>query len=171
MSDEAAKEGGKSDHIDVVMPLAPATMKRNIQERINKLWTQEWMANPDWCRQTKYFFKEGSKAKANALMKYGKQSASRFIRFTTGHAFLRKHNAYVKHKKKPGQILPFDEMKCRHCGTVVEEPVHIITECEAFMAERYEEFNCLEWQDDTEWEISQMMRFLEKFRVTNLEEE
>ena len=129
------------------------------------------MANPDWCRQTKYFFKEGSKAKANALMKYGKQSASRFVRFTTGHAFLRKHNAYVKHKKKPGQILPFDEMKCRHCGTVVEEPVHIITECEAFMAERYEEFNCLEWQQDTEWDISQMMRFLEKTRVTNLEEE
>ena len=81
------------------------------------------------------------------------------------------HNAYVKHKKKPGQLLPFDEVKCRHCGTVVEEPVHIITNCEAFMAERHEEFNCLEWQMDTEWEISQMMRFLEKTRVINLEDE
>ena len=61
-------------------------------------------------------------------------------------------------------------MKCRHCGTSVEEPFHIITSCEAFMAERHEEFNCLEWQKDTEWEISQMMRFLEKTRVSNLEE-
>ena len=55
---------------------------------------------------------------------------------------------------------------------MVEEPVHIIAKCfMAIMAERYGEFNCLEWQLDTEWDISQMMRFLEKTRVTNLEEE
>ena len=69
------------------------------------------------------------------------------MRFLTGHAFLRKHNAYVKYKKKPNQVIPFDEVKCRMCEISNEEPAHIIKECEAF-SERFEEFGCLVTQTE-----------------------
>ena len=93
------------------------------------------------------------------------------MRFLTGHAFLRKHNAYVKYKKKPNQVIPFDEVKCRMSGESKEEPAHIIRECEAFSAERYEELGCLEWHSDREWNVDHMMQFLNKARVKNLEED
>ena len=146
-------------------------MKRKICEKINFLWTQEWMSDPDWCRQTKYFYKKVDKGKTNALLRFGKEATSRFVRFLTGHAFLRKHNAYVKYKKKPNQVIPFDEVKCRMCGESKEEPAHIIRECEAFSAERYEEFGCPEWHSDREWNVDHMMQFLNKVRVKNLEED
>ena len=57
------------------------------------------------------------------------------------------------------------------CGNSVEEPAHIIRECEAFCAERYDEFGCLEWHSETDWKIDQMMKFLAQPRVKNLEEE
>ena len=52
-----------------------------------------------------------------------------------------------------------------------KEPAHIIRECEAFCQERLEAFNFLEWHPDMEWTVNQMMRFLDKTRVRNLEEE
>ena len=52
-----------------------------------------------------------------------------------------------------------------------EEPAHIIRECEAFWQERLEEFNCLEWLPDMEWTVDQMMRFINKTQVINLEDE
>ena len=69
------------------------------------------------------------------------------------------------------QDIPFDEIKCRMCGNSIEEPVHIIKECEAFWQERFNEFECLEWHSDKEWQVDQMIRFLNKIRVRNLEEE
>ena len=71
------------------------------------------------------------------------------MRFLTGHAFLRKHNAYVKYRKKPNQVI--DEVKCRMCGVSNEEPAHIIKECKAFSVERFEEF----WMHtDKEWSVA-----------------
>ena len=99
------------------------------------------------------------------------QSTSRFVRFLTGHAFLRKHNAYVKYNKKPNQVIPFDEIKCRMCGEASEEPAHIIRECEAFAVERLEEFGYLEWHEDIKWSVDQMIHFLNRTRVKDLEEE
>ena len=106
LADEAAKLGSKSKRGNIVLPLAPATMKRKIHERTKSLWTREWMSDPDWCRQTKYFYKSADKRKTDSLLMYGKEATSRFVRFITGHAFLRKHNAYVRYKRKPNQILP-----------------------------------------------------------------
>ena len=129
------------------------------------------MSNPEWCRQTKYFYKKVDPGKTKSLLKYGKEATSRFVRFITGHAFLRKQNAYVKYNKKPNQTLPFDEIKCRNCGEAIEEPAHIIRECEAFAVERLEEFGYLEWHENTKWSVDQMIHFLNRTRVKELEEE
>ena len=171
LADEAAKLGSKSVRGNIVLPLAPATMKRKIHEKIKSLWNREWMSDPDWCRQTKYFYKSAHKRKTDSLLVYGKEATSRFVRFITGHAFLRKHNAYVRHGRRPNQILPFDEIKCRMCGKSIEEPAHIIRECEAFCLERWEEFNCQEWPPNMDWTVDQMIRFINKSRVKELEEE
>ena len=79
------------------------------------------MSNPDFARQTKYFYKRTDPGKTNALMKNGKESTSPFIRFITRHAFLRKHNAYVRHGKKEDEEIPFEETKCRMCGKLKED--------------------------------------------------
>ena len=62
-------------------------------------------------------------------------------------------------------------IKLKLYGEAKEEPSHIIRECEAFCQERLEAFNFLEWHPDMEWTVNQMMRFLDKTRVRNLEEE
>ena len=103
LADEAAKLGSFSKKGNIVLPLAPSTMKRKIQEGTNSLWTREWMSDPDWCRRTKYFYQSADKRKTDSLLAYGKEVTSRFVRFITGHAFLRKHNAYVRYKRKPNQ--------------------------------------------------------------------
>ena len=149
--------------------MAQATIKRKIKEKIDSLWAKEWMSNPDFARQTKYFFKKAEPGKTKALLKFGKEATSRFIRFITGHGFLRKQNAYVAHGTNEG--IPFEETKYRMCGEAKEEPAHIIRECEAFCLERLEAFNYLECPPDMEWTVNQMMRFLNKTRVRNLEEE
>ena len=169
LSDDAAKAGSKLHGTKEVMPLAHATIKRRIKQKIDSLWTREWMSNPDFARQTKYFFKKVDPGKTKALLKYGKEKTSRFIRFITGHAFTRKQNAYVAHGTNQG--IPFEEVKCRLCGEAKEEPAHIIKECEAFCQERLEELNCLEWLPDMDWTVHQMMRFINKTRVKNLEDE
>ena len=51
--------------------------------------------------------------------------------------------------------------KCRMCETSVEEPAHIIKDCKAFSVERFKELGCLEWHTDTEWNVDQMMHFLQ----------
>ena len=108
-------------------------------------------------------------SQTKSLLKFGKEATSRFIRFITGHGFLRKQNAYVAHGTN--EDIPFEETKCRMCGEAKEEPAHIIRECEAFCQERLEEFNFLEFPPDMKWTVNQMMRFLNKPRVRNLEEE
>ena len=168
-SDDAAKDGSKSNGPKEVMPMAQATIKRRIKEKTDSLWAREWMSNPDFARQTKYFFKRVDPGKTKALLKFGKEATSRFIRFITGHGFLRKQNAYVAHGTN--KEIPFEETKCRMCGEAKEEPAHIIRECEAFCQERLEEFNFLEFPPDMKWTVNQMMRFLNKPRVRNLEEE
>ena len=65
-----------------------------------------------------------------------------------------------------------DPLTSRRRVEAKEEPAHIIIrECEAFWQERLEEFNNLEWQSETNWTVDQMIRFLNKARVKNLEEE
>ena len=68
-------------------------------------------------------------------------------------------------------MIPFDEVKCRMCGVSNDEPAHIIKECEAFSVERFEEFGCLEWLTEREWNVDQMMHFLNRTRVRDLEDE
>ena len=126
------------------------------------------MSNPEFARQTKYFFKKADPGKTKALLKYGRETTSTFIRFITGHGFLRKQNAYVAHGKE--NISP-EEIKCRKCGEAAEEPAHIIRECDFFWQERLDVFNCLVWLPDMEWTVDQMLRFLEKDKVKALEEE
>ena len=126
------------------------------------------MSNPDFARQTKYFYQKADPGKTKALLKYGREVTSTFIRFITGHGFLRKQNAYVAHGKE--NTSP-EEIKCRMCGQATEEPVHIIRKCDAFWEERLDDFNCLEWLPDMDWTVNQMTRFLKKPRVKNLEEE
>ena len=149
--------------------MAKATIKRRIKEKTDSQWAREWMFNPDFARQTKYFYKKADPGKTKALLKHGKEATSRFIRFITGHAFTKKQNAYVAHGTNQG--IPFEEVKCRKCGEAKEEPAHIIRECEALWQERLNEFNCLEWLSDMEWTVDQMMRFINHTQVRNLEAE
>ena len=115
------------------------------------------------CQTDKILLQEGRLGgESKALLKYGRESTSTFIRFITGHGFLRKQNAYVAHGK--GNTSP-EEVKCRKCSEATEEPAHIIKDCEAFWQEMLDEFNCLKWLPDMEWTVDHMIRFLNKTRV------
>ena len=57
-------EGSKSHGPKEVMPMAHATIKRRIKEKIDSQWAREWMSNPDFARQTKYFYERVDPGKA-----------------------------------------------------------------------------------------------------------
>ena len=68
ISDDAAKGGSKSQAAKMTMPISQATIKRRIKEKTDSWWQREWMSNPDFARQTKYFSKKADSG--------GKQSSA-----------------------------------------------------------------------------------------------
>ena len=124
----------ESDSSDV-----PPPSRRSIHNAIESMIMTQWEAlwvNSDEYRQTKYFVGIPSKVRAKLLLEIPREPLGRLIRFLTGHAFLRRHNAIVFHGLNP----PPGDVSCRLCEDKYsdETPHHLITECDRFCLWRAE---------------------------------
>ena len=177
LADVAAKDGSKMEegHLHVKMPVA--SLKKILHQWSHQAWIDEWEAetNPvngtPKCRQTRYFYKKPSKHKAKLLMNYNREKLSMFVRYVTGHAFLKRHNMIVEKGTKVG--IENEDIFCRLCesDTDWETPHHIICKCPALMHRRMAMFGEFMLPDDPEWSVKNLMDFLDCMTISELEEE
>ena len=128
LADKNAKKGADMVASPENTPSASKRSLHNVIEcMINEEWLKLWEKDPA-CRQAKYFIMEPSTVRARLLLQNDRETLGRLVRYLTGHAFLRVHNAIVLTGLNP----PPGDNSCRLCEDKVmkETPHHIITECE-----------------------------------------
>ena len=94
-----------------------------------------------------------------------------FVRYVTGHAFLKRHNMIVEKGTKAG--IENEDIYCRLCesNTDWETPHHIICKCPALMHRRKAIFGEYMLPDDPDWNVKNLIDFLDCMTITELEEE
>ena len=94
-----------------------------------------------------------------------------FVRYVTGHAFLKRHNMIVEKGTKVG--IENEDIYCRLCesSTDWETPHHIICQCPALMHRRKAILGEYMLPNDPEWNVKNLMDFLDCMTITELEQE
>ena len=149
----------------------PLRSKRSIyseiENSVNKDWVDLWNLGP--YRQTKYFGSEPSLVRAVLLLQNDRDLLGRLVRFLTGHAFLRHHNAVVLHNtnRPPG------DNSCRLCENpdTDETPHHIITECDRLIQWRVSTLGAYLLDQFPKWDPKDLAKFLCKKEIILLETE
>lgn len=138
-----------------------------LEEMINKQWVKSWEKGP--YRQSKYFINGPSSVRAVLLLQNGRDLLGRMVRFLTGHAFLRHHNAVIFHDTNN----PPGDNSCRLCHDIDmdETPHHIITECDRLCNWRASTLGAYVLDDFPLWNPPDLAKFLSRKEIILLETE
>ena len=168
VADKLAKKGASPNCLR--QGEQPLPNKRSIfaliEEQNKQKWFNRWITSLE-ARQSKYFWQFPSKSKSDKILSHPREVVSRVVRFTTGHAFLRRQNAVVFHGFSP----PPGDISCRLCEDPVmdETPHHLITECEALVFRRMDIFGTDFLDEFPPWKPEELIRFLENKDIILLE--
>merc|ERR1712242_278964 len=136
------------------------------------------------CRQTRYWFPDGPRPDfAFDILRLPRVLCSQVCQFITGHCFLNKHTAMIENKYwnrvgaaltqqniVPGNVIDSSCPKCRICGTGVEEPKHVMTDCEDLQHLRLKNFgNHRPEPPYTNIKVYQLVAFLKVINLPSLE--
>ena len=110
------------------IPVPLSLIRRETKLAIKKSWTKSWTDRID-CRQTRKFFPRPCAKRSRELFKLQRPAFSRMGRLLTGHDFLRKHEAITS--EEPQSKI------CRLCKSDTESSWHILMECDALGAKRF----------------------------------
>ena len=161
-------------------------IKSLIKEEMEKEWNIRWQTAPD-CRQAFQFYKFMDPTKAKKIYKLNRYDLGILMRYTTGHAHLRRHNKIAGTIQPPSfgpenkyqMENPEDscttekdaEIRCRLCNIKGREetPFHLFTECLAAWYSRWEIFGnyTFENEESVPWDPKQLVRFFKKFDLEN----
>ena len=187
IADRLAKTGGDiapTCHIGQ----SPAYVKQTVRDNLYRTWDRQWQTE-ETCRQTFDFYKCVDRTLSKTIYKLNRHDLGILIRYTTGHAHLRRHNKIAntclptpipypenKHSlKDPEEFryshLPDDfEVRCRKCQIKgsAETPTHLFKECLAVWRERREFLGqySFEDQEHTVWNPKDLLGF---FKILDLE--
>ena len=106
------------------------------------MWRTIWRLEKGH-RQSKYWFPDGPRPDfAHDILRLPRVLCSQVCQFLTGHCFLNKHTALIENNYwnrigdaltrqniDPEDVIEPSCPKCRICGTGVEEPKHLMTDC------------------------------------------
>jgi ribonuclease HI len=106
----------------------PSFVKAQLLSHAIAEWN-EWWQHRQPCRQTKLVFKEVDLQKSKKIITHNRKEIGLFIRWFTGHNFLRYHRSLLD---PSGQTSPL----CRLCGKEAETAHHILFECVELADER-----------------------------------
>ena len=167
IADKEAKAGADKLALPENVPaLSKCSVFTDIELIIKKEWEQSWHNDPT-CRQTKYFINGPSKVRALLLLQSPRECLGRMVRFITGHAFLRHHNAIVLQGINP----PLGDNSCRLCEDSImdETPHHIITECDRLCNWRATTLGAYVLEEFPEWDPKSLNKFLSRKEIILLE--
>ena len=145
--------------VEPVLPLAANVARGILRDAVAAKWETRWESSTGY-RQTKILFQVPSRIKANKLIRYGKREVGQAVRYITGFAFLRNHQAKMDYGSK----------LCRLCEKETETSWHIMADCEALHRLRLKHFQDNFLSDPMTWEPSELIGFLREPQVRELEE-
>lgn len=167
IADKMAKAGVELDALPENEP-APnkCSIFTEIELCIRKAWEQSFHDDPAF-RQSKYFIGGPSKVRALLLLNHPRECLGRMVRFLTGHAFLRHHNAIVLQGINP----PLGDNSCRLCRdpTMDETSHHIITECDRLCNWRASTLGVYVGDEVPDWDPKSLGKFLSHKEIILLE--
>ena len=130
VADQLAKKGTE-DNLDVTHLHVPkAVVKTGVNNHLIKLWDNRWKAL-ETCRQTKLFFPIVNIPRSKKLLRLSRQDLGLLIQVATGHGYNNYHH---------GKINPGVDPTCRLCLEEDETVHHIVADCPALAAPRFELF-------------------------------
>ena len=189
IADQVAKTGSRLiPHTEI--KCGKAYVKKLVSDEMYTEWDRRWQTLGT-CRQAFFFYKYVDRSKSKKIMKLNRHELGILIRYTTGHAHLRRHN------KVTGTMLPRaltrpepryrlmdpdelegeacddddEDIRCRLCkikGTH-ETPIHIIKNCLAVWHQRRDQFGSYTFERDDEigWEPAALVRFYRDIDLEN----
>ena len=157
MADKLANDGVGSQ----IQGPIPLPSKKSLFSEIESMtmsdWELKWDREPG-CRQSKFFLMSPSKRNAKYLFENPRDTIGQAVRYLTGHAFLRRHNAIVENGISP----PPGDVSCRMCEDpdMDETPHHLITECEALCGWRSQTMGSFLLNEYPTWDIQSLIKFI-----------
>ena len=168
LADKLANQGAESGKVRDLPLLCKRALFANIESKVRLRWERKWELEPG-CRQSRYFIMKPSKKNTHVLLHESRDVVGQTVRFLTGHAFLKRHNAVVQCGFSP----PPGDVRCRLCEEFFTEetPHHLITECEALCHWRAETFGSYILDEYPEWDMHTLLKFLRHQQLSLLESE
>ena len=170
VADELARSGADPNCKRIGIQPQPniRSVYSQIESNTLETWTSRWQRSSA-CRQSKYFLAVPSKRESQYILNQCREIVGRLVRYLTGHAFLKRHNAVVFHGISP----PPGDITCRLCEEPFSEetPHHIITECEALHFWRHEILGAHILEEYPQWKSSTLEKFLSCKDIILLETE
>ncbi len=121
------------------------------QETIDQ-WNLDWLVNLA-CRQTKLWFPEVNLALSRKIISLDRETLGRFIRWLTGHNFLRRHQNLLDPDTYPSRT-------CRLCYQEPETAEHVIADCITLDPTRRMHFSRSHLTKPYKWNFEEMKNFL-----------
>ena len=186
IADRVAKTGSKLTPSVDIEP-GKAFVKKLVDDHLYVKWNRRWQTQND-CRQTFQFYPFVDRKKCKDIVSLNRYDLGILVRYTTGHAHLRRHNK-IAGTMPPYQVLNpqpryeltdpdeliFDnddsDIRCRLCKLIgrVETPYHILQDCLAAWGERRNLLGeyTFEGQEYICWEPSALVRFFKTYDLEN----
>jgi len=115
------------------------------------LWQSNW-DHKQKARQTKILHPNIDMKKGKSIARFDREDAGIYIRWATGHAFLRYHNSLINN----GETGPM----CRLCGQAPESSSHLLFECPALQDQRTHFLGIQDAIDPTTIKPQQLLQFM-----------
>ena len=158
-ADCAAKAGTTASEYGDYIHVSKQELKTRITSKAKEIWEQRWVNKAD-CAQSRKFIAQVNPKLSADLLSLDRETLGRIVRFTTGHAFLRRHNFLLDQG---------EDEECRLCLEDDETASHIILECPALAQRRRDIFGIIASEKITDWTVKEMVSFLDCSAIKALE--
>jgi ribonuclease HI len=172
LADRIAKEYSQHDTAiltDAEKRLNLPWAKKIIHGKIKAITTTKWESRWDLredCREAKYFLRGPDPRFLRALRTLSRDNIGLVVHHVTGHSRLLRRNAIVD-ERGPDYTA---NVLCRLCGDEDETSDHLIGRCGALNSARLRAFDQYQLPEFyNEWDVGQMVNFLQDPRITELE--
>lgn len=169
LADAAAKAGAKSKRVTDLYWSAKTKSKNILKIQLKSWWQGRWDSAPG-LRQSRYFLDGPDSILHKELINHGKSTIGKVVRFITGHAFMKRHNAIIKYKTKELMYRAGADIFCRLCKEpdTEETPHHVVTACAALLTWRSEVLGFYSVERPI-WKVQDLVKYISDNRISNLE--
>ena len=144
--------------LEPFLPVPQSYIKSTLKSAIFEEWQERWDEDPEFCKQTKLWYKKISPIMLPFLKKGNRIEVGKLVQFITGHCNLMKHQYRIGKAQDPN---------CRLCKTKWETPWHLITECQRLKSIREKYFHGLILHTFV-WSPQILLRFCKESSIWSL---